>query len=178
MNKKKDEGYLNYLLTLGFILLIVIFIVSIVLISRIVFTDSTSIGEHVINTKDLLEDISDVKQPSNNTLNIEDLNIVKYNDLEISDISFHNINENKSVLTVFLNNEIETNEGYYYMKIKNIENLKKGANLVYYNTNGDFIDCAFFVDFNKENLILTKDDEKIIDIEKDKILGKFIYVEE
>ena len=58
MNKNKD--IINYFLTLGFIVLIIIFLSSIIIISRFVLSEDNSIGKYVINTQNLLEDIEEV----------------------------------------------------------------------------------------------------------------------
>lgn len=174
---KKDERYLNYLFTLGFILLIVIFIVSIVLISRVVLSDQSSISEHVKSTQSLLDNINDVESLKNHTdesssavtflrLNLAGLNV--------TDISYYNVNENKSILTMFLTSQIENVGDVYYMKIKNFSTIQKNEVLVY-NFN-DEIRYGKFLDID-ENLYIFNEinNDKVEKTDKSQILGRLIY---
>lgn len=173
---KQDERYLNYLFTLGFILLIVIFIVSIVLISRVVLSEKTTIGEHVKNTQLLLEDISQVEKNYNNTFTQSPNRFLKLelSDLNVTDISYYTINENKSILTLILDSPIDKINNIYFIKIKDFNKVKNNEILVYnFNENIKF---ARFIGL-ENNLYIFSDlnNEKIEKVDKSQILGRLIY---
>lgn len=173
---KQDERYLNYLFTLGFILLIVIFIVSIVLISRVVLSEETTIGEHVKSTQLLLEDINQVEKSHNDTLAQSANNFLRLDlsDLNVTGISHYTINENKSILTLMLDSPIDKIDNTYFVKIKDFSKIKNNEVLVY-NFNEE-IKFGRFIGL-EDNLYIFSDlnNEKIEKVDKPQILGRLIY---
>ena len=184
MKIKKNDNYVNYLLTIGFVLLIISFIVGLTAISRVVLSDSTSIGEHVITTKNLLEDIDEVKMSAqddsiNNSkiYTIDNNNYLEINNggYNITDLSYLNINENKSIFTLMFDSEINNVGGVYYLDIKNITELKKGTVISYEREN--IIRLGNFVEFNDELIIVDfYDKQKIINIKYSEVLGRVILI--
>ena len=83
------------------------------IVSRLVLSDTTPFGEHVITTKNLLEDIEKVeKAASQDSLNQnytykQNNAFMKFNYIytNITDVSYKNFNENKSVITLMLDKE-------------------------------------------------------------------------
>lgn len=194
MDKKKEikikEYSTNYLLTLGFILSIVIFIVLIISISRLVLNDKSSIAEHVKNTQNLLDDINSVE---NNNQTIEkcnlknEFNLNQKNNINLNinqnnlvyDFSYYNINKNKSIISFKTKSNINKINNYYYLTIKNISNLNKRSQILYYNDNNEIMRNTFLSYEPKEKQIIIYDqaDENIIKINNiSKIIGELIYI--
>lgn len=171
----KEDKYLNYLFTLGFILLIVIFIVSIILISRVVLSEDTQLGEHVKSTKTLLEDIIQVDDIKNQTyLEKSDIFKLDFSELNVTDIAFRNVNENKSILTVFLTSEIVKENEIYYIKIKDINSLQNN-NLIAYKSDGNIYIGKFRGIEDEEHVFIESELNLAGKIENSQILGLVIY---
>ncbi len=190
----RKENYLNYLLTLGFILTIILFLVSITTISRFVFSNSNSIGQHVIDTKNLLENIDEVQNSNltnnkfissnpnygiDNKIIIENKNIIDY--------SYYNINENKSIISIRLNSNITKKGNIYYIKLNESSKIKNKENIVFLNPKildefglkkisvGKIISIENQTD-NTRYIILNIDNEEIVKIDNESlIIGKLLY---
>ena len=181
-NPKIDqEKVIRYLLTIGFTLFIFIILFIFLIVSRLVLSDTTPFGEHVITTKNLLEDIEKVeKAASQDSLNQnysykQNNAFMKFNYIyvNISDISYKNFNENRSIITLILDKEIlSTNTGLYYFKIENVSTLEKGEIIIYDRA---YLKIGEFLEFEEEGKIAvfanseTKSVEKI---ETSEIVGR------
>lgn len=181
-NPKIDqEKVIRYLLTIGFTLFIFIILFIFLIVSRLVLSDTTPFGEHVITTKNLLEDIEKVeKAASQDSLNQnytykQNNAFMKFNYIytNITDVSYKNFNENKSVITLMLDKEIlTTNTGLYYFKIENVSTLEKGEIIIYDRA---YLKIGEFLEFENEGKIAvfanseTKSVEKI---ETGEIIGR------
>ncbi len=177
-----QDTVIRYLLTIGFTLFIFVILFLFLIVSRLVLSDVTPFGEHVKTTQNLLEDIDKVEKaviqdpliPENNTYT-EKNSFVKFNyvNINITSIAYTNINENKSIITLVLDKEIEkTQNELYYFKIKNLTTLEKGEIIVY-----DSLDpkLAEFIEFEEELAIVAEKDLKTIHkIEKTEILGRVL----
>lgn len=179
--KKKDKLF-NYTLSVAFILLIVIFLTSIISISRYVLSDGNAIQEHVVTTKNLLEDIERVEKSVETQENTEIKTVTSVSrnkkisnyDNNIIQTNYLNVNENKSILTFTLNKEIIELNGIYFTNYANKNEIEK-SDIILYNV-------------KEQGSVLTKNDEKIKvfnfetseteDIEFGNILGKIIYENE
>lgn len=181
-NPKIDqEKVIRYLLTIGFTLFIFIILFIFLIVSRLVLSDTTPFGEHVITTKNLLDDIEKVeKAASQDSLNQnytykQNNAFMKFNYIyvNISDISYKNFNENRSIITLILDKEIlSTNTGLYYFKIENVSTLEKGEIIIYDRA---YLKIGEFLEFEEEGKIAvfanseTKSVEKI---ETSEIVGR------
>ena len=152
-------------------------------ISRFVLSDVTPLGAHVIETKNLLEDISEVAITNDNETilitedSIEDYRF-KFEEFNITDISFYNVHENKSIVTMFFNSEVDhVNNSIFYTKIKDFTLIEKNNLLVYIGENelktGKFQSIDY--EIQKYTLIDTESD-KIIDVEENDILGVVFHI--
>jgi len=141
--KKKNQQFVNYLLTIGFIFLVVLFLTSIVFISRGVLSNPQFINSSVKDLKpNILENINEVetltKITKNNTLNLPlnkvdfDFFKIQSNDFSLNDSFFLNINKNKSIISFRINGEIGSiGNRIFYKKIKNSSNILKKDIVVY-----------------------------------------------
>lgn len=137
---KNDRKIFNYILSIGFILLIVLFLISLIGISRSVLSGSLIVKEHVHNTQNLLQDISEVEKSVEENTKTEDTAQITSENIKTSnfknnilDASYTNINENKSVITFILNSEISQENNTYYLKYKNQTEIEKNDIILYYD---------------------------------------------
>ncbi len=177
--RKKDDKLINYFLYIGYILILVIVISMFVLTSKIVFSNSTTLG-HVIETKNLLEDIEETQKVAekniekNNNLTV-DLYERKYNfndfPSQIVDFSYLNINENKTFITLHITDNIKEREGVYYFSNKSlIERRDKIAYLKEFQIYiGEFIS-------QKDNTYNIKSKDAIEKVPQINVLGKILYI--
>lgn len=182
MNKLKidQEKIIRYLLTIGFTLFIFIILFLFLVVSRLVLSDTTLFGEHVKTTQNLLQNIDKVEKAASQDPNIVQNYTYKQNNafmkfnyvyVNITDVSYRNFNENRSVITLILDKEIRsTNTGIYYFKIENLSSLEKGE-IVVYNLVEPKI--GEFLEFEENTLVIANSDAKTIDkINSDEILGR------
>jgi len=175
---KKNEKVLNYILTLGFIFTIVIFLVLIVGISRFVLSDNSSLGAHVKTTTNLLENIEVVENQTTNTdfqkSNYNYLSI-NTNSVNISDYSYYNTNNNKSFFTIKLNQEIFESDDYLYLKVKNLEKIEKGNILLYNNSKNETKLARVLIIEDDSFEVSDIESTQIIQISKKQLIGELLY---
>jgi len=200
MNKKNKDIYVNYLLTLGFILLIVTFLVTIISISRFVLSDSNSFTKHLKDTQNLLKNIDEVNKDKNlskninqfdSNININNLYKLKVNNDRIIDYSDYNINQNKSIISFRINSDIKTYKNIYYIQIENKSKLKKRQIITYTIDDSSNIRIGEFLEYknqinnnnkksdyiNKTFVILDINTKKIINIQnQNQIKGILFYL--
>ena len=181
------DNLFSYVLTVGFVLLILVFLVFVVQISRFVLSDAIVIQEHVANTKGLLEDITEVEKFArvNNVdekmvvLDNKDLNTTFFSftnfERDIDSAAFVNMNENKGVLSIIFNSSIGVDKGIYYLNVDNLNDISKDDMVLYRVDNG--------LDLRVARVFLVKDDVvSLFDVEESKsykvgidaIVGKII----
>lgn len=192
MKSKKNENspILNYLLSMGFIMFLIVIFVLMLLISRFVLSDVNPIGEHVKQTKDLLKDIDEVQKVAEMQINNQNVtagqmfeNSIHYHLNEISaditDMSYTNVHENKSIITLFFDRRIYVLDNYtYYVEIKNIEDLHKKGIIVFendgINQTGEFISYL-----DKENIVVVNTgNDELLKISLGNVLGVVFYKNE
>jgi hypothetical protein len=174
---KKNTNLFNYTLSIGFILLVMIFLISLVGISRSVLSDSETIRDHVQTTQDLLEDITEVEltveeNEKINGFNLGKNNIINYKQ-NILDISYININENKSIITLILDSELKEYNNVYYLKYKNLYEINKTDQIIYSLDNQIFFGKVLEIELNILK-VLNFETKEIDKITFDKVLGKII----
>lgn len=191
MKKEKYSQLVNYLFSLGFILLLIIIFLFMSYISKFVFSDNEAIKEHVISTREIFEEIGEVKrtteilQESNNvskkneydTYEIPEISPNKLN-YKIIDIAHVNINDSKSFMTIQLDRKIYTFENMYYIQIKNSTELSKADPIIYLSNSdiyeGTIITSTKDITNEKTIHIINSKTKTIDEIEYKDILGKII----
>ncbi len=175
----QNEKLFNYMLSAAFILLIVIFLALMIQISRYVLRDDTILQEHVINTRDMLENIesidknSEIKHTINQELSKKTLNIEKH----IKEISYLNVNKDKSILTLILNSKINNIDCTYYLEINNFHELNTN-NIVLYTNKENINKGVIFVIENENTIKLYNLETSEIEVTSfENIIGKVIYDE-
>jgi len=174
--KTKKKLLINYLFSIGFIFLIVIFLSSIVFISRTVLSNAQEpISDHVKNTQNILEDILEVesitKSSAQNSSNYINNNNKFLNSnstsLKIFDEAYINVDENKSIFTFFIDGEIVKLNNSYYKKLKNFSKLLT-KDTIAYNSNeiGNILEIK-----NEKLKVLNSNTHKIDSINSNDILG-------
>lgn len=174
---KKSQRYLNYALSIGFTMLVFLFLVLLVLISRVVLSDFSPISEHVMNTKNLLENIEEVEKVTQNNYSLESYELERLNkensyfNVKVLDIHHRNLND-KSVLTVFFKYPIYNFNNRYYFQIENISEMKIDDLVIYENNKtGRVINI-----YENKIIIIDIDEKKIKEIDKNTILGKVFMI--
>lgn len=179
--KINQENVIRYLLTIGFTLFIFIILFLFLIVSRLVLSDTTPFGEHVIITKNLLQDIEKVEKAASQDTILEQNYTYKQNNafmkfnyvyVNITDISYRNFNENRSVITLILDKQIySTYNGVYYFKLENLTSLEKGEIIVY---NSIEPKIGEFLEYDGENIAVFANIESknIEKIETNEIMGR------
>lgn len=181
---KKSQKYLSYLLSIGFTMLIFLFLVVLVLISRVVLSDVSPVSEHVINTKNLLENIEEVEKVAhiNSSASMEDFNqedierLYKKNSYineYVLDANHKNLKD-KSIFTVFFKEQIEKVNNAYYFKLENASTLNKDDLIIYDN---DKIGRVIGVG-DKITSVIDVENKRIIEINNLLINGRVFMIME
>lgn len=181
---KKNVMVINYLMYIGLILLVIVFLILLVSISRFVLSDYNPIGAHVMNTKNLLEDINEVEKVAISTQNVtlisetgEDFFRLNYDGFNIRDVSYININENKSIVSMYFTSEIaDINDEIYYIKIKDIDNFEKGDIVLYNSIEEPRVGEFLSVDEQGKIIIVNQNTEKLEEASEEGILGRIFYI--
>jgi hypothetical protein len=171
--EKKDTLF-NYVLSLGFILFLFLFLISLVMLSRFVLSDNNSNIQTVVSsTQDLLEEVETVTKNAEKNTNLESLSYVPFDvslkKLGVIDSVYLNINSRGiSYVTLTINSTIEEYKGYGI--IKNEELLSKGTHIIYQEDNTGIILS------NNDDSFKVFDDEKleVVEITKEDIIGIII----
>lgn len=125
----KRKKVVNYILTLGFIFLLISFLSSLILISRIVLSDA-DLQEHVVETKEILQEIEEIEKKTkafeNNTIRKTfNLNSTYVNSRLLEQLLleryFTNTQKNTSILSFYLNSSIITKENNTYILTTSVE---------------------------------------------------------
>ena len=173
----------NYFLTICFILLIIVFIISLIAMSKLVLTQIEPIQKHVADTRNLLEDIHEVEKATTNKTNLEDISKFgkknyfefNYKGFNVTSLSFNNVNKNKSIVTFFINKPIGESEGIYYIAIDNLDELANGDTIVYLSDLGT--QTGRFISFQEGKLLVEESENtQITQIPKEWFLGKVFYI--
>jgi len=173
--KNKDK-LLNYTLSVGFILIIVLFLTSIILISRYVLADENAFQQHVVTTKNLLDDIEKVEKSVENAEEVEfsqvsSIDKKKTHNYEnnIVEHSYLNIKNDTSIISFKLNKNIKEVNNVLYLEYKNSSEIEANEIILY--------------NLNQKGIVLSKNESVTIfniqkqDTEKIKfenILGKIV----
>lgn len=174
---KKNVRIINYLLSIGLILLVMVFIISLMTISRFVLSDVTPVGIHVLNTKNLLQDINDVEKAASISSNLtsklkgDSFNFIGFN---VTDIAYVNVNKNKSIVTMFFDREIGNIGNVYYVKIKNPDIIQKGEILIYENEGIQIGEFVAITD-GKELIVNNLEDDRVEQILGINLIGSVFY---
>jgi len=176
---KTKENFLNYILSMGFIILIIIFLSSIVFISRYVLSNSDNVIEnHVKITQIFLDDIKEVEsitKSDNLSLNsnIENIDFFKvnYNDFIVSKPHIINLKDNTSIFTFYINGEIGNVDNTYYKKIKNLSVIDKKDIILYEESR-----VGIVLEVKHEEVKVLNEKNNIVEVTSfDKILGKVFF---
>lgn len=190
---RKNERVLSYFLLVGYILLIISFLITMIFISRVVLTqdESSLFGEHVKSTKELLDNLDDLKDDNIKQLNktsdnelydIESLNNSFYlNQNQFFNISnvgrYNNLRLNKGILTLTFEGEIDNIEDkIFYLKEDNLSHIRKNMFVSYLEDSYGLV-----VDVNIEEnevVVFSSISNQIERISSERLLGIVIYVDE
>lgn len=179
---KPSEKIFNYMLTIGFVLLLVIFMVSLIGISRFVLADTSNFRQHVIDTSNLLQDIDEVERNTrlleNESQNLIDENLISFKlsqkSYNIVDYSFAELNENKSVLVLHIDSEIFENNNHIGIIPNSLENLSVHDVIMY---NGSKVGSIVKINENTFE-IFDFDGENIVSIFKEEVEGLILFKDE
>lgn len=170
--------FVNYLLTISLVLLVIIFVVTLMSISRFVLSDFNPIGEHVMQTQNLLNEVGDVQEAVNSSkivLNNDAYLSLSYKGFQATEIAYINVNSTRSIVTMFFNTEVGSiNEEIYYFRINDSSNLNTGEILVFEN---DGVRLGEFVSLNDEGEVLIIDsyDQKVLEVPINSVFGRVFY---
>ena len=181
MGKRERDSAVNYAFSIGFIILIVVFLTSILAISRFVFLDETPIKEHLIDTKELLEKASEVEKTTEELKNSskDDSPKVKGNTnldaFNITAINYINNPKGKSFVTLTFVGHAESFDNHYYNRNFNRSNLEEEDLIVYIS---DTFHIGTFVSHVDESTvrILERKTNEIKDFNINVIEGKVFFI--
>lgn len=171
----KKEQVFNYIGSLVFVSIILLFLFSLVFISRFALDDTSGLQEYVESTKILLEEIDEVQQQVSNTssnptrIDLKNLNVFD-SSYDIIDGSYKNIRDEGAFFTIKFNSTITENEKYFILEVDKEFDYVKGQRIIYLNNEGIVLE-------NEENSLEVYDLEtaRIGTINKQDIEGVIIY---
>ena len=172
----KKKFLVNYLGSISFVLIILLFLVSIVLISRFALSEGGSFGDYVASTKDLLENIDEVEKE---VVNIEknvtrvplsNINVFNGANYGVNGTSFLNLENGNSFFTLKFDYQIIDTQKYYLLNTTNGFQFKKGQKIIFENGEGIFLN-----DYGNAVEIYDLENSKITNIDRKKVLGVVIY---
>ena len=189
MKAKTNSPFLNYVLSIGFVAFLIVLLVTIVVISRFVLSDVNPLGQHVQNTKDLLDDVSEVQKAAelkidNQTKSIRpiithDSKVPEFNMIgaKILDLHHLNVNENKSILSLAFDREIFIEENIYYFKIKNLTELHN-REILLYKQNSEILEGEFIALNENGEVIIENQEKDSVKVDPMDLLGRVFYIKE
>ena len=181
----QKKRLLNYFLSMAVILLVVVFLLSLVSISRYVMDDSALLSSHVNDTKNLLENVDEVSKAAerqerdNRTLITKEGAFLRlqYKGFNVTDVAYKNVHENKSIFTVIMDESIEERDGIYYVGISNYSRMAKG-DVVAYEEDGEVV-IGEYVDIEEGRFIFREvGTTNLVEIQRSRLLGYVIFQEE
>jgi hypothetical protein len=171
----KKEQLFNYLGSLVFVSLILLFLFSLVFISRIALDDSSGLQSYVESTKTLLDDIDKVQkevESINSTSTRIDLKNIEVfdNTYGVTDSSYLNIADTGAFFTLKFGYPIIEYAQYYVLDVDSAFNYSKGQRVVYLMSEG------IVVENNIDSLeIYNLNTARITTIQKSDVMGVVIY---
>jgi hypothetical protein len=128
----RNDKILTYFISITLILLFISVFILFIIVGRVVLDENSGFESHLINTKTLLQDVSEVKERGENISSFNDLSnsLKDLNEVNLSkkfiidtDLVFEfsniNVNKNKTFLTLNIKGEVHTFNGYVYIKESN-----------------------------------------------------------
>ena len=169
------------MLSMGFIFIIILFLTSIIIISRYVLSDENALQKHVVTTRNLLDDIEKVEKQVNiqEDINIQE-NIDYLNDYEtinfknkVSEYSYLNIGGNNSIISFKLNKKIYKIDNVLYIKYINPQEIEEG-DIIAFNLE----DKGIIIDSSDDMIsVFNIKTQDVQTVSYGNILGKIIYDE-
>lgn len=187
MKTRTQKNITNYFLTICFILLIVVFVISLIAMSKLVLTGIDPIQRHVADTQTLLDDIQEVEKVTTDKLNttfdasfLDESEYFEFNykGFGVTDISYRNVNQNKSIVTFFFDKSIGEIEGYYYVIVQNLSSLAQGDQLIYLSPEGT--ETGKYISHEEDGTIILgkTTSSQLRQVPKEWLLGKVFFIEE
>lgn len=128
--KEQNDKIMSYLVTLGFIIFILLFLSSLVFLSRLVLSQDSQLGSYVSSTQDLLKEIDRVQRE------VLDVNITRNNtyisfpnNVSVNDMSSITTRSGKSYITFTLDRPTFIENSMLFFEPLNINEIDDG-NLV------------------------------------------------
>lgn len=175
---KKKEYFVNYILTICFILLVVLFLISMIGISRVTLNESPQVRDHVGNAKELLDQIE------NNHNEIDSLsqtgigsfgNGIYSPSFSIEDVSHLNIREDRAFITFRIDSQIKQEKNIYYVEIKDFKELSQGDLILL--SDQETFEKAEFLSLEEDHILAyDKQNNKIEQIDFENIKGVIVYI--
>lgn len=174
-NSMKKEQYFNYLGSLVFVSLILLFLFSLVFISRFALDDTGVLQDYVQSTKTLLDDIDEVQkevESFNSNISRVDLKNIEIFDSSygVIDSSYLNIKNTGAFFTLKFDHPIIEFNNYYLLDVDDNFTYFKGQRIIYGGNEG------IIVEINDNTLeIYDLDTARINPVTKEGVLGVVIY---
>lgn len=178
---KSKDRLLSYTLSVGFVVLILIFLILLITISRFVFEGTNTITDHVTETKTILDNIQEVERSVDSTdsakIDTIKLDVLENNyEKDIQDVSYMNIKDKTSIISLAFNSTIGvTDTGIYYLKLENISGLEQGEKIVFKSDSQIRTGYVFTVkdDYSLINIV-NFDQKERLDINYSDVIGKVV----
>ncbi len=181
----KRDFFVNYLGSLAFISIILLFLFSLLFISRFTLDEGGDLHNYVSSTKTLLDDIDEVEKNVNsingsvsNRFSLYDVKLVG-SDFGVLSESYINSNVGDSFFTLKFNYSILEFENYYIIDIDENFDFKNGQVVLFEELDNDLVYEAIVLS-DETNYIEAYNvgESKIENVLKKTILGVVIYEKE
>ncbi len=187
--KKTNENIFNYTLSIGFVFLIVVFLISLIGITKYSLSNENPVKEHVTSTKSLIDDINEVeksvvkKEDESKTEEVKtepgDFFITNFDD-EIADLSYLNmIKQQKGLVTFVFNSSIGVYENIYYVSLSDKYSIDKKDIIIYHVDDlvkvGKVFDVQFIEDEGFYKYKVIDEVNHVDEIRKSNIFGLVLF---
>lgn len=180
---RRDKLF-SYLLFIGFILFVVVFLFLVLLISRFTLSDvdfRVKGAEDIEEAMMVVEDISFVEDAVRIVEGVEGgvnesffLGGLRF--LNVTDVSFLNVGENRGVFTVFFDRRIGKSDGFYYVVLEDISEVGVGDKIVYAEAGESFV--GGIVSFEEDGLkVLDLVNREVVSVDERSVLGVVFFEE-
>lgn len=132
----KQSRLVNYTLSMGLIILILLFLIALVQISRYVLEDTSPVVGHVTSTRDLLSNIEAVEKNVEESrildnVNFNNLRCTDHLEADIKRIDTYNMPDGTGIVTYILKDRVQRFNDTYYLEVNSLDDLKIGEHIVF-----------------------------------------------
>ena len=169
----KSDRLVNYTLSMGLIILILLFLIAIVQISRYVLEDSNPVMGHVASTRDLLSNIEAVeKNVVTDNANFNNLRCADHLENDITRIDTYNMPDGTGIVTYVFDSRVQRFNDTYYLEVSGIDDIRVGEHIVF--RKNDFNQGVIYAIENDVIKVVNFETKNSFELSINDVIGKVI----